>query len=141
VQVWTPTSVVQRGSQKEADDYFDYFAVKHQDRESVDGLISISAPEVRNMPPEAWEALRTRFAAGFGGFPLVGTAERIFERLNMLSSAGLDGVLLTWVDYADGVERFNRDVLPLLEQAGFRQPFAGLSSQFAGSSSQTASAG
>ena len=141
VQVWTPTSVVQRGSQKEADEYFDYFALKHQDRESVDGLISISAPEVRNMPPEAWEALRTRFAAGFGGFPLVGTAERIFERLNMLSSAGLDGVLLTWVDYADGVERFNRDVLPLLEQAGLRQPFAGLSSQFAGSSSQTASAG
>jgi alkanesulfonate monooxygenase SsuD/methylene tetrahydromethanopterin reductase-like flavin-dependent oxidoreductase (luciferase family) len=72
---------------------------------------------------------------------LVGTAERIFEKLNMLSSAGLDGVLLTWVDYADGVERFNRDVLPLLEQAGLRQPFAGLSSQFAGSSSQTASAG
>jgi len=131
VQVWTPTSVVQRGSQKEADDYFDYFAVKHQDRESVDGLISISAPEVRNMPPEAWEALRTRFAAGFGGFPLVGTAERIFERLNMLSSAGLDGVLLTWVDYADGVERFNRDVLPLLERAGLRQPFAGFSSQTA----------
>jgi alkanesulfonate monooxygenase SsuD/methylene tetrahydromethanopterin reductase-like flavin-dependent oxidoreductase (luciferase family) len=131
VQVWTPTSVVQRGSQKEADDYFDYFAVKHQDRESVDGLISISAPEVRNMPPEAWEALRTRFAAGFGGFPLVGTAERIFERLNMLSSAGLDGVLLTWVDYADGVERFNRDVLPLLERAGLRQPFAGFSNQTA----------
>jgi alkanesulfonate monooxygenase SsuD/methylene tetrahydromethanopterin reductase-like flavin-dependent oxidoreductase (luciferase family) len=141
VQVWTPTSVVQRGSQKEADDYFDYFALTHQDRESVDGLISLQAPEVRNMPPEAWEALRTRFAAGFGGFPLVGTAEHIFEKLNMLSSAGLDGVLLTWVDYADGVERFNRDVLPLLEQAGLRQPFAGLSSQFAGSSSQTASAG
>src|SRR4029077_19590097 len=128
VQVWTPTTVVQRETQKEADDYLEYFAVTHRDQESVNGLISIAAPEVRNMPPEVWEAMRTRFAAGFGGFPLVGTTERIFEKLNMLSSAGLDGVLLTLVDYADGVERFNRDVLPLLEQAGLRQPFAGLSS-------------
>ena len=124
VQVWTPTTVVQRETQKEADDYLEYYAVTHQDRESVDGLISIATPEVRNMPPEMWEALRARFAAGFGGFPLVGTAERIFETLNMLSSAGLDGVLLTWVDYVDGVNRFNRDVLPLLEQAGLRGPFA-----------------
>ena len=124
VQVWTPTTVVQRETQKEADDYLEYYAVTHQDRESVDGLISIATPEVRNMPPEMWEALRARFAAGFGGFPLVGTAERIFETLNMLSSAGLDGVLLTWVDYVDGVNRFNRDVLPLLEQAGLRRPFA-----------------
>jgi FMNH2-dependent dimethyl sulfone monooxygenase len=124
VQVWTPTTVVQRETQKEADDYLEYYAVTHQDRESVDGLISIATPEVRNMPPEMWEALRARFAAGFGGFPLVGTAERIFETLNMLSSAGLDGVLLTWVDYVDGVNRFNREVLPLLEQAGLRRPFA-----------------
>ena len=127
VQVWTPTTVVQRETQKEADDYLEYYAVTHQDRESVDGLISIATPEVRNMPPEMWEALRARFAAGFGGFPLVGTTERIFETLNMLSSAGLDGVLLTWVDYVDGVNRFNRDVLPLLEQAGLRRPFARIS--------------
>jgi FMNH2-dependent dimethyl sulfone monooxygenase len=131
VQVWTPTTVVQRETQKEADDYLEYYAVTHQDRESVDGLISIATPEVRNMPPEMWEALRARFAAGFGGFPLVGTAERIFETLNMLSSAGLDGVLLTWVDYVDGVNRFNRDVLPLLEQAGLRRPFARFSRQAA----------
>jgi len=127
VQVWTPTTVVQRETQKEAEDYLEYYAVTHQDRESVDGLISIATPEVRNMPPEMWDALRARFAAGFGGFPLVGTAERIFETLNMLSNAGLDGVLLTWVDYVDGVNRFNRDVLPLLEQAGLRRPFARIS--------------
>src|SRR4029077_5021108 len=90
VQVWTPTTVVQRETQKEADDYLEYYAVTHQDRESVDGLISIATPELRNLAPEMWEGLRARFAAGFGGFPLVGTAGRIFETLNMLSSAGLD---------------------------------------------------
>jgi alkanesulfonate monooxygenase SsuD/methylene tetrahydromethanopterin reductase-like flavin-dependent oxidoreductase (luciferase family) len=55
-------------------------------------------------------------------YPLVGTAAEIAERLAGLSRAGLDGVLLTWVDYADGLARFNADVLPLLEQAGLREP-------------------
>ncbi|KRB80648.1 alkanesulfonate monooxygenase [Sphingomonas sp. Root710] len=124
VQVWAHSYVVQRDTQREADDFVDYYAVRHQDRESIDGLIALSVPEVKDMPREKWEAVRTRYAAGFGGFPLVGTAGRIAERLTMLSDAGLDGVLLTWIDFVDGAQRFNRDVLPLLEQAGLRKPFA-----------------
>lgn len=65
------------------------------------------------MPPEAVAAMRLRFTAGAGGFPLVGTAEQICERLE----------LLTWVDYDDGLARFNADVLPLLEKSGLREPF------------------
>lgn len=121
VQVWVHSYVVQRDSQKEADDYLRHYAVDNQDRECVDALLKASAQEVHDMPADLLESLRTRYAAGYGGFPLVGTAERIAERLDMLSRAGLDGVLLTWVDFLDGVDRFNRGVLPLLEQAGLRQ--------------------
>ncbi|WP_374410333.1 LLM class flavin-dependent oxidoreductase [Novosphingobium colocasiae] len=127
VQVWAHTYVVQRDTQQEAEDYVRYYAVDCQDHESIDGLIGLSVPEVQNMPREAWEAMRNRYAAGYGGFPLVGTAEQIFRTLGMLSDAGLDGVLLTWIDFVDGAKRFNRDVLPLLEQAGLRKPFAGAS--------------
>ncbi len=124
VKVWTHTVVVQRESQKEAEDYLECYAVTNQDRESVDALIRASAKEVHDMPRDAtFEAIRHRLASGAGGFPLIGTAERIAERLRMLSDAGLDGVLLTWIDYDDGIRRFNRDVLPLLEQMELRQPF------------------
>lgn len=122
VQVWVHSYVVQRETQKEAEDYLEHYAVTHQDRECVDALLHASALEVRDMPSDLLESLRTRYAAGFGGFPLVGTADRIADKLGMLSSAGLDGVLLTWVDYADGIKRFNRDVLPRLEQDGLRSP-------------------
>lgn len=125
VQVWAHSFVVQRDSQKEAEDYLRHYAVTHQDREAVDAHLGGSLAEVHDMPPAVWEALRTRFAAGFGGFPLVGTAERIVEKLEMMSKAGLDGVLLTWVDYLDGLQRFNRDVLPRLEQAGLRRAVPG----------------
>jgi hypothetical protein len=43
-----------------------------------------------------------------------------------MSRAGIDGVIMTWVDYIDGVKRFAREVLPLLEQAGLRKPFVKL---------------
>src|SRR5690606_15986017 len=74
--------------------------------------------------PQELERLRTQFAAGGGDVQLVGTPDHIASRLQDLSDAGLDGILLTWVDFVDGITRFNRDVMPLLEQRGLRQPFA-----------------
>ena len=50
----------------------------------------------------------------------MGTAGSIAEQLITLSGLGLDGMLLSWADYADGMTRFNAGVLPLLEQAGLR---------------------
>jgi hypothetical protein len=35
-------------------------------------------------------------------------------------------VLLSWFDFADGIKRLNEEVLPLLEQRGLREPFAGV---------------
>ena len=46
------------------------------------------------------------------------------ERVVKLSQIGISGLLLNWVDYLDGMHRWRRDVMPLLEQAGLRRPFA-----------------
>ena len=123
VKVWTNSFVVQRDTQQEADAYLQRYAIEYEDKESVEGWLAKQADQARLMPEVALKAMRLRFAAGAGGFPLVGTAERIAERLQMLADAGLDGVLLTWVDYVDGLNRFNRDVLPGLEARGLRMPF------------------
>jgi alkanesulfonate monooxygenase SsuD/methylene tetrahydromethanopterin reductase-like flavin-dependent oxidoreductase (luciferase family) len=61
--------------------------------------------------------------AGWGGFPLVGTREHIVDQLQKLSDAGLDGIALSWLDYYAGIERWNRTILPLMEQAGLRHAF------------------
>jgi alkanesulfonate monooxygenase SsuD/methylene tetrahydromethanopterin reductase-like flavin-dependent oxidoreductase (luciferase family) len=123
VQVWTNTFVVQRDTQAEAEDYLHYYAVEHQDRKSIDAWIEKQGAQTQIMPAAALESFRVRFAAGAGGFPLVGTADRIAERLNLLSDCGIDGVLLTWVDYVAGMNSFNASVLPQLEAMGLRQPF------------------
>ena len=123
VQVWTNSMVMQRDTQAEADAYYHHCLVENEDKASVDAWMKMQQEHARLMSPEALQAFRLRMAGSGGGFPLVGSAERIAERLEMLSGAGLDGILLTWVDPVDGIERFARDVLPLMERAGLRTPF------------------
>jgi FMNH2-dependent dimethyl sulfone monooxygenase len=123
VQVWTYAPMVQRDTMKEARDYLQYYAVEHQDRESVDGWIAGNLASGKGMSVETLQSLRTHLATGGGGSQLVGTADAIADRLHQLSDAGLDGILFTWVDFVDGMERFNRDVMPLLETRKLRAPF------------------
>ncbi|MFC5141428.1 LLM class flavin-dependent oxidoreductase [Actinomycetospora rhizophila] len=122
VRLWTHTVVVQRDTQAEAEAYLRRFSQELEDVESVDAWMRLQGANTQVVPPGVMAAMRQRFAAGAGGFPLVGTAETIAERLEMLSAAGIEGALLTWVDYDAGLADFTRDVLPRLERAGLRAP-------------------
>jgi alkanesulfonate monooxygenase SsuD/methylene tetrahydromethanopterin reductase-like flavin-dependent oxidoreductase (luciferase family) len=126
VQVWTYAYCVQRETRAEAEDYLEHFAVRNEDGPSLDAWTAGLGGQTKILSPEALGAFRKRFAAGAGGSGLVGTAEDIAARLDQLSEAGLDGVLLTWVDFTDGLRRFG-EVMPLLEARGLRAPFRSLS--------------
>jgi alkanesulfonate monooxygenase SsuD/methylene tetrahydromethanopterin reductase-like flavin-dependent oxidoreductase (luciferase family) len=58
--------------------------------------------------------------AGWGAFPLVGTKEQIADGLANLSKLGIDGILLSWPIYEEGMLAFQRETMPLLQQAGLR---------------------
>jgi dimethylsulfone monooxygenase len=123
IQLWTNCAVTQRDTQKEAEDYLRRYSEEYLDTEVMDSLMLTISKE-NNIPTDspALAFMRRRMAVG-AGHPLVGTAQSIAEELAAISRIGIDGVILTWVDYVDGVGRFNRGVLPLLEQAGLRKPF------------------
>lgn len=123
VQVWTYAYCVQRDTRAEAERYLDHFSVEHEDGPSLDAWSAAMGAQTKIFSsPEAIRTFRQRFAAGAGGSALVGTAEDIADRLHVLSDAGLDGVLLTWVDFVDGIGRFAAGVSPLLEARGLRSP-------------------
>ena len=120
IQVWAYALVIQRPTLGEAEDAFQDYAVRCADEPSIDVFVGYQVKNVGSMPPEAVKALRLAVAGG-GGVPLFGPPEAIAERLKMLSDCGIDGVLLTFVDYVGGMEAFTSQVSPLLEQAGLRQ--------------------
>jgi alkanesulfonate monooxygenase SsuD/methylene tetrahydromethanopterin reductase-like flavin-dependent oxidoreductase (luciferase family) len=60
---------------------------------------------------------------GWGGYLLIGTPEQMVERLMHLAAMGLDGVVLSWVNYEAELAYWISDVLPIMEQAGLRRPY------------------
>ena len=71
-------------------------------------------------PAAAMQETRDRARYTAQTSPFVGTPEQIATHLQTLSDAGLDGVVLFWADYEAGVYQWNREVMPLLYEAGLR---------------------
>ncbi len=124
VQSWIHGYVVCRETQNEADDYLEHYVREKGDTEAADNLLDIFGMQSETLTPEALDAFRFHFIAGHGGYPLVGTPERIVDEIDKLLAIGIDGILLSWVDYKTELGQWIDDVLPLMEQAGQRKPFA-----------------
>ncbi len=122
LQVWGHAYVVCRATEREARDYLRYYVDERGDWEAADNLTRwMGLPE--RLPPDRLAAARRDFVGGWGGYPLVGTAEQIVDELCALADAGFDGVMLSWVQYEAELRQWIDEVLPLMEQAGLRQPF------------------
>lgn len=123
IQLWTNVAVVQRATQKEAEDYLNRYSVEYLDKEVLDSIMATISKE-NNIPmgSEVLAGMRRRMAIGAGS-PMIGSPESIAEQFAAISRVGIDGVIMTWPDYIDGVRRFAKEVLPRLEQMGLRKPF------------------
>ena len=87
-------------------------------------MLSIFGMESQTLEPSVMDAFRFHFKAGHGGYPLVGTPESVVDDLVRLSGMGVDGVLLSWLDYLGEGRQWIDDVLPLMESAGLRAPYS-----------------
>jgi dimethylsulfone monooxygenase len=125
IQVWMSAYVVLKDTMNEAEAYAHDYIVTQGDDAAVQTIIKHNAIDTKSMPPEAAAKLAYALKAGFAGYPLVGDADRIAELFASLSEVGIDGFLLTWLDYEGGLDRFGREVLPRLEKAGLRASTAG----------------
>ncbi len=123
IQVWAYALVLQKPTVDEAESRLREYVVDHPDLKSIDIFVKYQVKNAGSMPPEAVAKLRLAVASG-GGIKLVGPPEHVANRLEMLTNCGLDGVLLTFVDYVGGTNEFVRDVVPLLEARGLRLPNA-----------------
>ncbi|MCE0766027.1 LLM class flavin-dependent oxidoreductase [Pseudonocardia kujensis] len=125
-QVWIMSTIVQRDTNAEADAALRRIAVDNADHESIQAWMDERAINSQALSTETREVLHLRAAAGAGGSIFCGDAERIAEQLQTISDVGIDGLLIGYVDFEDGLGRLGKDLLPVLEQRGLREPFAPL---------------
>jgi alkanesulfonate monooxygenase SsuD/methylene tetrahydromethanopterin reductase-like flavin-dependent oxidoreductase (luciferase family) len=57
---------------------------------------------------------------GMGGLKIVGDPDQVAEQIGALAKAGMRGIGLSLVNYADELPYFCDEVLPRLERMGLR---------------------
>jgi alkanesulfonate monooxygenase SsuD/methylene tetrahydromethanopterin reductase-like flavin-dependent oxidoreductase (luciferase family) len=123
VQVWTHGYLVVGDSDAEAEDYLRYYAEERADTRWVEAWIAELGENAPKLRSDQLVHMSRNWAAG-GGQSLVGAPETIVEKMTRLSRAGLDGILLTALEPEKMLTRVQSKVIPLMQQADLRRPYA-----------------
>ena len=99
-----------------------HYVRERGDWETAQKMVSLFGMESNTLEEQVLERFKFHFIAGHGGYPLVGSPAGIVEQIKRLSDLGVDGLLLSWVDYLGECRQWIDEVLPLMEAAGLRAP-------------------
>jgi dimethylsulfone monooxygenase len=121
IEIFTVGQVICRPTQKEAEEYYRYANIDNADWSAIDGMLKNRNITPQTIPPEEYDAKRRYFAANaIGGYPFVGTPDRVAEELEIISRAGVRGIGLSFVNFLSDVPYFCDEVLPRLARNGIR---------------------
>ncbi|RHW28394.1 LLM class flavin-dependent oxidoreductase [Nocardioides immobilis] len=120
ISTMTYASIVCRDTEAEAKRDYQRL-VDGIDWKSIDYLTKVFGLEGQSYgDAEQVRQLRTQFALGWGGMTFVGTPEQVAEQFLKTSEAGLDGIVVGFLDYLPELGHFNENIMPLLKEAGLR---------------------
>ncbi len=119
-QCWIHGYAVVRPTEAAARRDLERYVVDYGDDIAVANMLNMFGMESETLEPAVMDAFRFHFKAGHGGYPLVGTRESVVADMARLADMGVDGILLSWLDYLGECQAWIEDVLPLMESAGLR---------------------
>jgi alkanesulfonate monooxygenase SsuD/methylene tetrahydromethanopterin reductase-like flavin-dependent oxidoreductase (luciferase family) len=123
VPVYGSSHLVCRPTRKEADEYYHYLVYELGDWNGMDDLFARWLAN-RTLPVKDVQRLKERLITGVGTFLAQGSYDDVAETYRRLHEAGLDGLAVGMIDYADQFERLRDEIIPRLERMGLRAPAA-----------------
>jgi FMNH2-dependent dimethyl sulfone monooxygenase len=118
--VWANANIIIGDSEADAQRQFED-CLAQGDHEALDNLFASMNITNQSFTPDMLQTLREDFIVGWNGYRIVGTKEKVVEELRYLMEIGVDGLLLTFPRFIEGMERFQEEVHPLLVQLGLRR--------------------
>jgi dimethylsulfone monooxygenase len=123
IEVFTVGQVICRPTQAEAEAYYQHALIDNADWGAVEGMLALRNITPQTVSPEEFAARRRYFAANaIGGYPFVGTPDKVADELADLGRAGLRGIAVSFVNYLRELPYFCDEVLPRLARVGLREP-------------------
>jgi FMNH2-dependent dimethyl sulfone monooxygenase len=121
IDVYTQGQVICRPTQQEAEDYHLYANVEQADWPAIEQMLSLKNITRQNTPTDEYAAKRSLQAvSGVGGFPFVGTPDKVAREFADIGRAGVRGIAVSFVNYLEEVPYFCAEVLPRLARMGLR---------------------
>jgi FMNH2-dependent dimethyl sulfone monooxygenase len=124
VDVYTSAYIVCRPTRKEAEEYSDRFSRELADWPATDNVMRMLGMDCQSFSPEHFAMFRSRFAGGHGNYPIVGDPDSVAEEIRRVRDAGVRGLTISFVDFAQEFPYFRDEVLPRLVAMGVRRPAA-----------------
>lgn len=119
LKVMSLANIVCAATEREAQEYYDYYVHQKGDWEAALNLINgASGGNLQSV--EVDRSFQEAIIAGYGAIPMIGTADQIVTRLKALADDGLDGCTLSWVNYEAGIQQYEAELLPRLRAVGLR---------------------
>lgn len=118
--VFTTCHVVCRETDREAEDYYRYYAEEKADHAAVDHIMALRQEFSQSHDDAVYRMHRRRFAGGVGSYGLIGSPEKIVAEMTAMHRAGFAGTTVSFVNFLEELPFFIDRVLPLMRQAGLR---------------------
>jgi len=122
IEVYTVGHVICRPTQQQADEYYRHAFIDNADWGAIERMMALRNLTPDSLTAEEYAAKRHYFAANaIGGYPFVGTPDKVADELTNLSRAGVRGIAFSLVNYVEELPYICDEVLPRLVRLGLRQ--------------------
>ena len=125
VDVYTSAYIVCRPSRKEAEEYDHHFSHTLADWPATDNVMRLLGVNCQSFSPKHYATFRNRFVGGHGNYPIIGDPDSVAEEIRRVRDAGVRGLCLSFVNFAEEFAYFRAEVLPRLVAMGVRRPSIG----------------
>jgi alkanesulfonate monooxygenase SsuD/methylene tetrahydromethanopterin reductase-like flavin-dependent oxidoreductase (luciferase family) len=122
IEVYTVGHVICRPTQQDAEEYYRHAFIDNADWGAVERMMVLRNLTRNSLTAEEYAAKRHYFAANaIGGYPFVGTPDKVADELANLSCADVSGIAFSLVNYVEELPYICDEVLPRLVRLGLRQ--------------------
>jgi len=121
IDLYTQGQVICRPTQAEAEAYHRHANVENADWPAIERMLALKNITPQNTDAGEYAAKRAlQAASGVGGYPFVGTPDKIADEFANIARAGIRGIAVSFVNYLEEAPYFCAEVLPRLARMGLR---------------------
>ncbi len=116
-QVFALCHIVCKKTDNEAIKYYDEYSRKNADKIAIQNFSNIIAKNPKNKILKSIQKKNMqKMAGGIGSYPIIGSPKKVIDELNKINNSGVDGVVISFLNFKDEVKFFTQKVLSVINK-------------------------